>query len=211
MTRATPVNSPNYHGEPAQPAGFDLPLGRRVNFLLRVACGEMGAGPAGPRCEEPRAIPSSSLWPISSASSCKSSLCWLGPALLFRQTEDKSAVGAFAITTAIIIGLVLLVWWTGVRTLSRAGIHGTLARTVALTVVIPFGYAFAIAIPIVAFGILASLDELRPEIATAGLLLLAEAAIVLLVVGLGYMTHRIVATAERLRELMPPEQPAPPA
>jgi hypothetical protein len=131
-----------------------------------------------------------------------------GPALAFRQMEDKATVAKIA---AVIIGLVLLVWWTGVRTLSRAGVHDTLGRALTLTVAIPFGYAFSIAVSILPIGVVASLaDGPRPNLALAGILFLAELAIILLVIALGYMTRRILATAQRQGETTPPEQQPPP-
>jgi hypothetical protein len=136
-------------------------------------------------------------------------LAW--PAQLFRQTPNEKTVGALAIIIAILMGLVLLVWWTGVRTLSRAGVHGTLARAFTLTVSIPFGYTFSIAVPMLPFGIFASLtDWPAPRLAQAGLFFLAELAVILVVVGLGFMTRRILATAQRQRDATTRKEPAPP-
>jgi hypothetical protein len=131
-----------------------------------------------------------------------------GPATLLRATEEKMKVAGVCV---VIVALVCLVWWTGVRTLSRAGIHGTIARSAALVVVIPFGYAVSIAIPVVAimFAAVANPDP-EPELPSAGLLLLLELALFLLAMALTFLTHKILATAERQRPLAPPEGPKPP-
>ncbi len=84
-------------------------------------------------------------------------LAW--PATLFQTTEDKSAFIGIAIG---VVALTLLVWWTGVHTLSRAGIHNTLGRALTLTIGIPFGYAGSLAIPAIGLTTLAMLFDGQP-------------------------------------------------
>ena len=91
-------------------------------------------------------------------------------------------------------------------TLSRAGIHNTLGRALTLTIGIPFGYAGSLAIPAIGLTTLAMLFEPvspwrhRPDYPMAALLFLAEAAIILAVVGLGFLTRRILASAGEPRQ-----------
>ena len=128
-------------------------------------------------------------------------LAW--PAAFFQTMEDKSAFVGIAIG---VVALTLLVWWTGVHTLSRAGIHNTLGRALTLTIGIPFGYAGSLAIPAIGLTTLAMLFEPvspwrhRPDYPMAALLFLAEAAIILAVVGLGFLTRRILASAGEPRQ-----------
>ncbi len=125
-------------------------------------------------------------------------LALAGPAILLRATEEKAQV--VGITIAIVaVALVLLVWWTGVRTLSRAGVHGTIGRITTLTVIIPFGYTFSLAIPAVAIMIAALFDGPQRELPRAEFLLLVELTMVLLVIGMGFVTRKILAAAERQR------------
>jgi hypothetical protein len=124
-------------------------------------------------------------------------LALAGPAVLFRGVGDK---GPAVIMTVFIILFVLLVWWTGVRTLSRAGVHDTRGRTLTLVVAIPFGYAVSVAIPVVGCFILGSLanspgpGRSRDEPSTA-ILILIELAILFSAWALGIMTRRILRTA----------------
>jgi hypothetical protein len=53
---------------------------------------------------------------------------------------DRTPDGVIAADVVVTL-VAALVWWTGVRTLSRAGIHGTWQRSFVLAVVIPAGYA----------------------------------------------------------------------
>jgi hypothetical protein len=125
-------------------------------------------------------------------------LAW--PALAFRESQDKTAM---ACVTVLVVGLVLLIWWTGVHTLSRAGVHGTFGRAFTLTVSIPFGYAFSIAIPMLPFVIFALFQERHePIVGLAGVLSLIEVAVIVLVVVLGFVTRRILATALQEEEPM---------
>jgi hypothetical protein len=119
-----------------------------------------------------------------------------GPALLFRRIESREM--SFAIAVALFTtALAILVWWSGVRTLSRAGVHGTFARAVTLTIVMPFGFVSSIASAIIPFGILVSLGGAGKDLTVAGIFMLIEIPMVLVVVGLGLITRRIAATAER--------------
>ena len=142
-------------------------------------------------------------------------LALAGPAMLFRASEetrrDTRQYFVLCVVCAVIMMLVLLIWWTGVRTLSRAGVHGAIGRTAALTIVIPFGYAAAYAIPIVAFMIIGSMTDGRPNgLPQTSLLLLVEIALVVFVFVLGLLTRRILSTADRQRPTPPVDGPAPP-
>jgi hypothetical protein len=132
-------------------------------------------------------------------------LALAGPALAFRQMDNRnSAIIGASVIVAIIVALVLLVWWTGVRTLSRAGVHGTLARALTLTVAIPFGYACSIAIPGLAIGLIGVLFGGPPrEYSWAVVLLPVEMVLILIVVGLGFMTRHFLASAEPQPEKIP--------
>ena len=128
-------------------------------------------------------------------------LALAGPALLFRGMEDKTpAVGA----SVAIVALVLLVWWTGVRTLSRAGVHGTVSRAFTLTIAIPFGFAAAFAIPILPVAIGEVLMDSASGMPWAALMGAVEIVLVALELALGFVTRRILATANRPREMPPP-------
>ena len=121
-------------------------------------------------------------------------------AALFRGLADKGPV--ITLTVALIL-FVLLVWWTGVRTLSRAGVHDTRGRALTLVVGIPLGYAFSIAIPVVAFMVLASLspqdmEGQRRDWQSVEILIPVEMVIILAVWGLGIMTRRILRAAKPL-------------
>jgi hypothetical protein len=105
------------------------------------------------------------------------------------------------------LGIVMLattVWWSGVRTLSRAGIHATWQRCMALTLAIPVGFAGG-------FGLVAlhvvGLIRVASEKNPAGYwLLFAEVPLGSVIYGLGRFTRAIVAAAEARRF-----QPYPPA
>jgi hypothetical protein len=124
-----------------------------------------------------------------------------GPALAFRSMEGKW-MGLAVFVSIVIVAVVLLVWWTGVRTLSAAGIHGTFARALTLSVGIPIGFASSVAIPLIGLTTFASLDSSN-HLPRAGLFLLLGLADALLIVGLGFMTRRIVAGANPARETTP--------
>lgn len=129
-----------------------------------------------------------------------------GPSLAFGTMQDKSpAIGVTVALTAT----VLLVWWTGVRTLSRAGVHGTAGRAFTLIAAIPLGFAAAIALPLLAIAIGLSFVEPRSEI-PAALLGLIGIALVLLVAGLGFAIRRILASANRRRQMPPSDTASPP-
>ena len=132
------------------------------------------------------------------------------PAALFHGVEDRRPVIA---VTVVIIALVLLVWWTGVRTLSRAGVHDTRGRALTLVIGIPVGYALSLAIPAVACMILDSLASPGLRIGSrdglpTGILILAELAIILVVWGLSIMTRHILVAAEQ--QSKPPAAEPPP-
>jgi hypothetical protein len=117
-----------------------------------------------------------------------------GPALLFRHADRRDQSAAI-IVMVFVTALSILLWWSGVRTLSRAGVHGTLARALTLTIVIPFGYVSSIAVALVPLGIIVSFFGSRSESWLTGLFMLIEAGLIILVVGLGFATRRIAATA----------------
>jgi hypothetical protein len=137
------------------------------------------------------------------------------PATLFRGMENKGPVIA---VTVVIILFVLLEWWTGVRTLSRAGVHNTRGRVLTLVIAIPFGYALSLSIPVVMVMLWDSLSRPIPVSGgrgglTADIFFLAESAIFFAVWGLGIMTRHILTTAEPRSQRAPlsnfvPAEPA---
>ena len=127
-----------------------------------------------------------------------------GPTLLFRRMEEEVPAVAISLAT---VAVVLFVWWTGVRTLSRAGVHGTVSRAITLTVAIPFGFAAAFAIPILALGIWVRLVYSASEMPDAALMGAVEIGLVALELALGFVTRRILAAANRQRETPPPAPP----
>jgi hypothetical protein len=118
------------------------------------------------------------------------------PAFVFRGM-DGNWMGLAVFVSIVIVAVALLVWWTGVRTLSAAGVHDTFARAVTLSIGIPIGFAASVAIPLICLAMLASLDPSN-HLPRAGLFLLVGLADALIIVGLGYMTRRIVAGSNRL-------------
>jgi hypothetical protein len=131
-------------------------------------------------------------------------LALAGPSLLFRTMADRTP--AIGISVALVAGT-LLVWWTGVRTLSRAGVHSTTGRSVTLIVIIPLGYASALVLPCLGMMIFGSLVEPSPETPWTGLMGLVEILLVVLVIILGFMTRRILATADGQRKMAPSAEP----
>jgi len=128
-----------------------------------------------------------------------------GPSLAFRTSQVKSWA---IVTSAVLMATVLLVWWTGVRTLSRAGVHGTASRAFTLIAAIPFGFAAAIALPLLLIAICVSLTESASEVPIA-LLGLIEVGLVLLVAALGFAIRRVLTVAQRQRPMPPSDAPAP--
>ncbi len=124
-----------------------------------------------------------------------------GPAFVFRSMEGKW-MGPAVFVSIVIVAAVLLVWWTGVRTLSAAGVHGTFARALTLSIGIPIGFASSVAIPVIGVATFTSLDSSN-HLPQAGLFLLLGLADALLVAGLGFMTRHIVAGAKPARETTP--------
>jgi hypothetical protein len=98
------------------------------------------------------------------------------------------------------------VWWTYVRTLSRAGIHVVWHRCVALCIALPAAFVGSVAmivLPLVAVGLLVG-----RETSTGLWMLLAVVAIGGALYGLGRFTRAIVAAAEAART-KPPLAPMP--
>ena len=119
--------------------------------------------------------------------------------LVHKRVDFLIALPAFVIPLII----VLVVWWSGVDLLSRAEIRTPTARVLTLLVVLPLGYASALAMPVIA--VLAIAWFLSPSVTSQGplvgeLMLLADAVLILIVVGLGFVTRRIVAAADRKKE-----------
>jgi hypothetical protein len=111
--------------------------------------------------------------------------------------EGDRVTGGVIAADVVVAGLAALVWWTGVRTLSRAGIHGTWQRSFVLAIVIPAGYAgpFIIGcLPFVIIGVWLG-DHNFP---LAMKLTVAEIATGGTVYGLGRITRAVVASASRL-------------
>ena len=115
-----------------------------------------------------------------------------GPALLFRTMEVKTSA---AMVSVLIVALVLVVWWTGVRTLSRAGVHGTLGRAFTLTIAIPFGFAGAAAIPLLGISFLYTARA--SGLPAAGFCGLCTVPILGLEWLLGIATRRVLASSDR--------------
>jgi hypothetical protein len=139
-------------------------------------------------------------------------LALAGPAILLRRSNERNDPVTTACTlVAAIVGLMVLLWWSGVRTLSRAGIHNTFARAVTLTIAIPFGYGFSIALAVVPIAFFVSLAKEDGNFSIAGYLFLAELALVALVWALGLITRRIVAKAQPPSSDLPLSEPTSPA
>lgn len=86
-----------------------------------------------------------------------------------------------------------MMWWLGVRTLSRAGIRNPWSRAIFLVVVVPIALVGALGIPILLAVIGTGLDSLQPSSWTG--LVLLELALIGAVLGCGKYTRRIVAAA----------------
>jgi hypothetical protein len=107
---------------------------------------------------------------------------------------DREMGGVIAADVLVAL-LAALVWWTGVRTLSRAGIHGTWRRGFVLAVVIPAGYAGSFIVGCLPFFIIGLWNGNSP---LAMKLTVAEVATGGALYGLGHITHGVVASASRL-------------
>jgi hypothetical protein len=89
---------------------------------------------------------------------------------------------------------VAFLWWLGVRTLSRAGIHTVWQRCIILILVMPVSYigcVAAIVLPFVAASYL--LDR---QLATAAWLVLAEVILVGILYGFSRFTRAIAAASK---------------
>ncbi len=101
--------------------------------------------------------------------------------------------GAIAVD-AVVVVLAALVWWTGVRTLSRAGIHGTWRRGFVLVVVIPVGYAGSFIIGLLPWFIIGHWFD-NGDALFAMRLTVAEIATGGVLYGMGHITRAVVASA----------------
>jgi hypothetical protein len=91
-----------------------------------------------------------------------------------------------------------LLWLGHVRKLSLAGVHNGWHRSLCLVLVIPLGFAAAIAVPILAGGIvLALLDpvQLAERLPWLLLSILVETGLLAVVYALGRFTRHVVAAA----------------
>ncbi|MEN6449971.1 MAG: hypothetical protein ABFC96_05740 [Thermoguttaceae bacterium] len=106
----------------------------------------------------------------------------------------------FLIADAAVIGVSAAVWWTYVRTLSRAGIHVVSHRCIALTIVLPIAFVGSIAV--------VALPPIGLELASGGhvslgvALVLAELPLFGVLYGRAKFTRSIVAPAEAQRKPM---------
>jgi hypothetical protein len=111
--------------------------------------------------------------------------------------KGDGVMGGVIAADVVVAVLAALVWWTGVRTLSRAGIHGTWRRGFVLAVVIPVGYAGSFIIGCLPFFIIGLwLDNGNSP--SAMKLTVAEIATGGALYGLGHITRAVVASASRL-------------
>jgi hypothetical protein len=126
-------------------------------------------------------------------------------ALAFRGTDGKMT-GLAVFLSIVILAVVSLVWWTGVRTLSAGGIDGTFARALTLSIGIPIGFAGSIAIPAIAVAAFASLDSSN-QLPRIGFFLLLALVDALIIFALGHMTRHIVARSKRQQDAIHPRSP----
>ncbi len=111
-------------------------------------------------------------------------------------TGDGVTGGVIAADVLVVV-LAALVWWTGVRTLSRAGIHGTWRRGFVLAVITPVGYAGSVIIGCLPFFIIGLWQE-NGNSPLAMKLTTAEIATCGAIYSLGHITRAVVASASRL-------------
>jgi hypothetical protein len=98
---------------------------------------------------------------------------------------------------------VAAIWWTCVRTLSRAGIHVTWHRCVIIALVMPASFVGSVAAIILPFA------ALIEQNAVSFWLLLAEPLVIGVLYGLGRFTRYAVASAEARRNEAPPAPVSP--
>ncbi len=111
--------------------------------------------------------------------------------------NGDGVTGGVIAADILVVVLAALVWWTGVRTLSRAGIHGTWQRGFVLAVVLPVGYAGSIIIGCLPFFIIGLWQE-NGNSPLAMKLTTAEIATCGAIYILGHITRAVVASASRL-------------
>jgi hypothetical protein len=87
------------------------------------------------------------------------------------------------------------VWWTAVRTLSRAGVHRAWHRSLCLAVVVPAAFSGAIMAPGAVAMALVELCE-SGRVGASLLWLAADVVIVALMYGMGRFTRAVVAAGE---------------
>jgi hypothetical protein len=129
-------------------------------------------------------------------------LALAGPALIFPHVYvGEKNVAMAGLFVAFIAAFVLPAWWIGVRTLSRAGVQGALARAVLMTVVVPFGFVCSIAAGAIPAGVIVIgfLERNAGSWYISSFLL--EVVLVSIVFGLGVMMRRLIATANRQLEV----------
>ncbi|MGD0896875.1 MAG: hypothetical protein ABR915_03500 [Thermoguttaceae bacterium] len=109
--------------------------------------------------------------------------------------------GPEAVVLVVVAAVAGLIWWMGVQTLSRAGIHGVWQRCVVLTVAVPVAF---VAGPATCILTPRGLYLLFGEQDLAGCwMLLAVLLVACAVYGLGRLTRAIVAAAEAQRSEPP--------
>jgi hypothetical protein len=97
---------------------------------------------------------------------------------------------------------VAAVWWTCIRTLSRAGIHVTWHRCLVIAVTVPVTFVGSSALVVLPFAALVLLTEQHNPVGYW--LLLAEPVVGGVLYGLGRFTRFVVAEAEARRNDIPP-------
>jgi hypothetical protein len=115
-----------------------------------------------------------------------------------------AAQGAKVVYVAdVLIGvLATALWWTCMRTLSRAGIHVIWHRCVVLCVALPVTIVGGLAVVFLFFGGLQILVEAHRSVGYW--MLLANVPLIAILYGLGRFTRFIVASAEARRSERPP-------
>ena len=108
--------------------------------------------------------------------------------------QGDGVTGGVIAADVVVVVLAALVWWTGVRTLSRAGIMAPGGAGFVLAVVIPVGYAGSCIIGCLPFFIIGRwLDNGDSPLAMK--LTVAEIATGGVLYGLGHITRAVVASA----------------
>jgi hypothetical protein len=101
--------------------------------------------------------------------------------------------GVMVVVDVVLAAVAAVVWWTGVRTLSRAGIHVVWQRCLLLSVVLPsavVGSFAGVGLPAAAIACFSSRE---PE--WGGWLLAMEIPLFAILYGLGRFTRAVVASS----------------